>query len=808
MGGVRFVASRNKLSTKIILMVEGILLISSILFCAVSVYRARVGIRKAIQQRMLDIANCAAGSVNGDILKTLTEDTVGSKEYNDVYMTLAVFRDNVELEYVYSIKEEGDNNFIFTMDLDQETPASYGDSVEYTDALASAGRGKAAVDEVPYTDQWGEFYSAYSPVFDSDGKVAGIIAVDFSVEWFEGQLSEQTRSTVVSYVIILVLTQLVAAILAFFTVHPFIKMQGQLLEEKVRAESANNAKSDFLANMSHEIRTPINAVLGMNEMIIREDHRAQDLPDNDAQGMRESLANIGIYAGDVKNAGHNLLAIVNDILDFSKIEAGRMDLVGVPYQMSSLLNDLNNMILFKAQDKDLDFNIDVDNELPDELFGDEVRVRQVLTNILNNAVKYTEKGSVTLRIRGEKQEDKKLLLDITVEDTGIGIRPEDKEKLFTKFERLEMERNSTVEGTGLGLVITKRLLDMMGGTIEVESEYGKGSVFKVRIPQKIVSDTPMGDFQARFIANVLEAKPYRESFRAPKARVLIVDDTRINLTVVVNLLKNTQMRLDTATSGAAAVAMAETTKYDVILMDQRMPEMDGTEALHRIRESSEGESKDSPIVCLTADAVIGAKEKYLAEGFSDYLTKPIDSYALEKMLMKYLPEEKVERVREEEVSEPKKEIPENDFDVLRSAGIEPRTGLLYCQNDEAFYRSVLAEYALGGKEKTENLKQSFDKENWHDYAIYVHALKSTSKMIGASSLSDQAARMETAANNGDAASIRKEHDAMMQKYEEVTRAISTVIPTQENTGDDSDIMEFAPTQEDVLEFLPDPEKKD
>ena len=268
------------------------------------------------------------------------------------------------------------------------------------------------------------------------------------------------------------------------------------------------------------------------------------------------------------------------------------------------------------------------------------------------------------------------------------------------------------------------------------------------------------------------------------------------------------MRLDTAPSGAAAVAMAETTKYDVILMDQRMPEMDGTEALHRIRESSEGESKDSPIVCLTADAVIGAKEKYLAEGFSDYLTKPIDSYALEKMLMKYLPEEKVERVREEEVSEPKKEIPENDFDVLRSAGIEPRTGLLYCQNDEAFYRSVLAEYALGGKEKTENLKQSFDKENWHDYAIYVHALKSTSKMIGASSLSDQAARMETAANNGDAASIRKEHDAMMQKYEEVTRAISTVIPTQENTGDDSDIMEFAPTQEDVLEFLPDPEKKD
>ena len=321
--------SKHSLSTKIILMVECILLISSILFCSVSIYRSRVGIRKAIQQRMLDIANCASGSVNGEMMKTLSKDTVGSEEYNRIYDTLTVFRDNVELEYVYCTKEASPGNFIFTMDLDQVSPASYGDSVEYTVALASAGKGKASVDEIPYTDQWGEFYSAYSPVFDSEGNVAGIVAVDFAVDWFENQLSSQTRSTVIGYIIVLFISLLVGAVLALLTVRPYVKAQGQLMEEKIRAESANNAKSDFLANMSHEIRTPINAVLGMNEMILREDHKAMGYAESEPLLVKESLENISVYAGDVKKAGHNLLAIVNDILDFSKIEAGKMDIIPV-----------------------------------------------------------------------------------------------------------------------------------------------------------------------------------------------------------------------------------------------------------------------------------------------------------------------------------------------------------------------------------------------------------------------------------------------------------------------------------------------
>ena len=630
-----------RLSSKIILMAEAILLITSILFCSVSIYRTRVDIRRAIRQRMLDIANCAAGSVNGDVLGSLTADDVGSGKYNDIYDRLAVFRDNVELEYVYCLREESDGQYIFTMDLDQLTPASYGDSAEYTDALGIAGSGTAAVDEQPYTDRWGKFYSAYSPVFDSNGNVAGIVAADFSAEWFDDQLTAQMHSTFVSYAVILLLSLLVAAGLLLITVRPFVKMQSQLFEEKVRAESENMAKSDFLANMSHEIRTPINTILGMNEMILREGRNIRETQGLSGKDAGESMKNIIGYAGYVENAGHNLLALVNDILDFSKIEEGRIDLAEAPYSLSGLLNELGNMAKLRANDKDLEFREEVDRSLPDELCGDVIRVRQVLTNVLTNAIKYTEKGSVTLKLTGEKQDDGTVLLKFVVKDTGIGIKEEDMARLFDWFERLEMEKNSTLEGTGLGLAITHRLLDMMNGSVSVQSEYGKGSEFTITIPQKIVSDEPMQKPEPKQVSEDKEKKPSTGMFTAPTARVLIVDDTMVNIIVVMALLKNTMIQIDKAISGAEAVKMAEDTKYDVILMDQRMPEMDGTEAFHRIRSTEGGASSASPVICLTADAVVGARERYLAEGFSEYLTKPVEGYALEKMLMSFLPKEKI-----------------------------------------------------------------------------------------------------------------------------------------------------------------------
>lgn len=786
---------KGNLSTKIILMVEAILLFSSVLFCTVSIFRTRAGIKRAIQQRMLDIANCASGSVNGDILGSLTAEDVGSGDYKSQYNTLAVFRDNVELEYVYAIREISDSKFIFTMDTDPVNPGMFGDEVKYTEALSRAGKGTAAVDEVPYSDAWGEFYSAYSPVFDSSGNVAGIIAVDFSADWFDAQLSDQMRENVISYLIILLISLLAAAVLALITVKPFVKMQGELFKEKTRAESANQAKSDFLANMSHEIRTPINAVLGMNEMILREGRRTKEIKDCDSKELRDSIKNIIVYAGDVENAGHNLLAIVNDILDFSKIEAGRMALVNAPYQLSSVLSDLSNMVHLKTQDKKLDFVIDVDRSLPDELLGDETRVRQIFTNILNNAVKYTEQGYVGLTLRGDRRGDGTIVLIAKIKDTGIGIKQEDVEKLFTKFERLEMERNSTVEGTGLGLTITKRLLDMMNGSITVESEYGKGSVFTIGIPQKIVSDAPVGDFQTRFEANVLEAKPYHESFRAPGAKVLIVDDTLINLKVISNLLKNTHIQIDTATGGAVAVEKARDTEYDLILMDQRMPEMDGTEAFHRIRETVGGKSSNCPVICLTADAVVGAKERYLSEGFTDYLTKPVDSFALERMLLKHLSKNKVELVREDNDSEnasaEKKEV-KSDFDTLLASGIDPQIALPYCQNDEEFYRSLLSDFASGREEKAGLLQKYFDSEDWHNYMIYAHSLKSSAKMIGAMELSGQAAKLETAAGAGDGDTIRKEHASMMKRYEAVAGVIQSICHGETSSDGDDEILEFWP----------------
>ena len=844
--------SKSILSTKIILMVEVILLISSTLFCTVSIYRARSGIRRAIQQRMLDIANCASGSVRGDVLKSLTAADVGTPKYNEIYDTLAVFRDNVELEYVYCIRDEGNGKFIFTMDLDQYTPASYGDSVKYTKALATAGTGHAAVDEIPYSDAWGEFYSAYSPVMDSSGNVAGIIAVDFSADWFDAQLSAQTRETVVSYIVILLMSLLLAAVLSMLTVRPFVRMQGVLLEEKVRAESANRAKSDFLANMSHEIRTPINAVLGINELILREDLKARECMENDPREAEEALRNIGIYAGDVKNAGNNLLAIINDILDFSRIESGSVDLREAPYQLSSLLNDLSNMIYFRAREKSLEFLIDVDESLPDNLCGDEVRVRQILINLLTNAVKYTDQGYVRLTVRGERQDDG-LLLQADVSDTGIGIRDEEMEELFTRFHRLDIERNSTVEGTGLGLAITQRLLGIMGGTITVKSTYGEGSVFSVTIPQKVVSDESLGDLSRRFTEHAEEARPARPSreyFHAPSARVLIVDDTQMNLKVAVRLLQGTKMQIDTAPGGAESVEMARAIRYDLILMDQRMPGINGTEALHRIRMDTEGASFDVPVICLTADAVIGARERYLAEGFTDYITKPIDNRMLAKMIVKYLPREKVEavpdrdepprggtapeesgegqdRVGQDRVgqdrdaqnrdaqdrdgqnrdgqdrnSEDRNELDRDgqepgEYAVLRAAGIDPAVGLGYCQEDEGLYRSLLEEYAGSADEKAQSLRKYYDEGDWDHYAILVHSVKSSSRMIGAAALSDMAAGQEKAADSRELVTLKRNHPRILELYVEVTAAIRSVIGYSADRddragGDDDEILEFLP----------------
>ena len=584
------------------------------------------------------------------------------------------------------------------------------------------------------------------------------------------------------------------AIAQYETVKAKIK-QDHALEE---ARRASEAKTDFLANTSHEIRTPINAVLGMNEMILRESVKAEKNADADPEEYKKAFGRIRHYSGNVDSAGHNLLSIINDILDFTKIEEGRMDIVKVEYQLSSLINDVSNMIYFKAKEKNLSFVTDVDESLPDRLFGDVVRVRQVITNILNNAVKYTDQGSVSLKITGTKEvpssSDAKALLrlSISVKDTGIGISQENMSKLFGKFERVDLVRNSTKEGTGLGLAITKMLLDMMGGDISVESTYGEGSTFTVSIPQEILSDEPVGNFTEKFEKSLGEKKAYHESFRAPSAKILIVDDTKMNLVVATAFLKETQVMIDTASGGKEAVELAGKNKYDVILMDQRMPEMDGEEALHAIRDQKDGPNIETPVICLTADAVVGARERYLSKGFTDYLTKPIDSTSLEKMLRKYIPTEKIELVSNQSPQAPA-QSEDSPLKALEASGIDTAKGIANCGADEAFYKTILAEYRKGAEEKKKDLQIFLENNDMHNYEILIHSLKSTSATIGAMTPSRLAAELEAAAKKEDISFVRSHHEAFVKAYDRTLLAIDQVLP--ETASDDDEILEFLPEED-------------
>ena len=596
------------------------------------------------------------------------------------------------------------------------------------------------------------------------------------------------------------LMYLVEVIICALAQYEIVNAQTKREMALAEAEHANQAKSEFLSNMSHEIRTPINAILGMNEMIKRESMRNMEDPPEDPFVTGEEFGNICKYSHNIDNAGINLLSIINDILDFSKIEAGKIEIIEADYKLSSVLNDISNMISFRTEEKELEFFVDVDKNLPDGLKGDELRLRQILINILGNAVKYTNKGSVKLIAAGDNRTEDAIDLVISVEDTGIGIKEDDLGKLFNKFERINLEQNSTVEGTGLGLAITKTFLDMMGGTISVESTYGKGSTFTIRLTQKVVSSEPVGDFRERFENSLRKMDGYEESFNAPDAHILIVDDTKMNLMVAVGLLKHTRMQIDTAQSGAEAIKLAGKNKYDIILMDQRMPEMDGTEAMNHIRENEGGPNAKTPFICLTADAINGARERYISEGFTDYLTKPIDYKAFERIMLAYLPAEKVlpGKTRRMDGSVTSGE----ERSALRKAGIDYKTGLLYCQGDEKFYHSLLYEFAHSSPEKSKKLFEYLKAEDLKNYGVMVHAIKSTSKTIGATGLSDEALYLEKAAKNSDKESILNGHDAFLGKYKEIADLIEKFLEEQGGAEEISDASEDIPDDQMIIEILP------
>ncbi len=511
----------------------------------------------------------------------------------------------------------------------------------------------------------------------------------------------------------------------------------ELEEAILAAKKADSARDIFLANMSHELRTPINTILGLNELIIRE---SQD------EAVKE-------YALDIRQAGNILLTLVSDILDFTTLEAGRMELMEGIYDISSLLNDLINGISLQVRKKKLELRLDIAKDIPHKLLGDEIHLRQIIGNLLSNAVKYTEKGRITLHVSWRKVSSDKIELYIIVKDTGVGIKEKDIPKLFGVFQRMNTTVRNKNERTGLGLAITSRLVGMMGGKLEVQSVYGKGSAFSFKVVQKVEDRTPLGDFEKQYNESLRSTENYRQKFIAPMGRILVVDDNAMNLAVAQGLLKQTRLQVDVASSGEECLELMRHKTYHLICMDHMMPVMDGVETLHKIRELESNPSADVPVIALTANAVPGAKEFYLNEGFQDYLTKPIDADKFENMLIEYLPDSVVYLTQGQNVDlEYEMQDAELVLDIRESQlfviGFNIRNGLKYMGGDKALYSKVLRDFHLILKEKEEALRGFLKKGDMPGYAIVVHSLKGNARNLGADELADEAFELEKMSKAG------------------------------------------------------------
>ncbi len=523
------------------------------------------------------------------------------------------------------------------------------------------------------------------------------------------------------------------------------------------AEQASVAKTAFLSNMSHEIRTPITAILGMNEMIQRE---ADD-------------SSILEYSENIRKAGVSLLGIISDILDFSKIESGRMELDHDEYSLASVITDLYNLVQFRAEAKGLELKFVTDPSLPSGLCGDEIRVKQIITNLLTNAVKYTEKGSVVFEIKLMEKTAGNARIEVSVRDTGIGIREEEIDRLFEPFDRLNLKKTRTIEGSGLGLAITSEMLSIMGSKLEVESTYGEGSHFHFILDQKIVDDSPVGDLDPRHSTHDSQGRGRGQSaFTAPGIRILVVDDTPMNLQVIAGLLKRTRMHIDVATSGAECLEKFGADHYDLIFLDYRMPHMNGIETLEKMRTLYPEKFEKTPVISLTASAVSGDKEKMIRAGFTDYLAKPVNVDEMEHMLIRYLPADSV--IMAGAYPEEDDELSKLPDMIFGCAGLDPEKGIEYC-GDADDYIFALDTYAMSVDAKAEQIEKNLSDEDYDAYTINVHSLKSTSQAIGALEISEKAKALEQAGKERDLEKLAKDTPALIKEYREIKNTLKKIV---------------------------------
>lgn len=510
------------------------------------------------------------------------------------------------------------------------------------------------------------------------------------------------------------------------------------------AEAANMAKSSFLANMSHEIRTPINAILGMNEMILRE----------------EKDPAIRGYAGNIQASGNSLLSIVSDVLDISKIESGKLEIIPVDYEVNSLISDCCNMAAGRAKAKELELLVECAGNVPMKLCGDETHIRQIIVNLLTNAVKYTEKGTVKLIVSG-RFTDGGFVLKVDVSDTGIGIAEENLPQLFTQFQRFDLQRNRNIEGTGLGLSIVKRLCDLMSGTITARSVLGSGSTFTVELPQKVVDSTPCGGVNLNYSAGA--DHEYHHSFEAPEAKILAVDDLPVNLLVIANLLKETRIKIDTAGSGRECLDKCSQQKYDLILMDHMMPEMDGVQTFEKLHGDKSSPNFETPVIMLTANALAGMREQYMDVGFADYVSKPVRGAKLEEAIRRNLPESLIKPASPEIPAEAVSTEPSGFADICGAVPeLNVNAALQYCCGSAELLNDLLHDFTEN--DHFSDLKAAFEEKRWEDYRRHAHSLKSTSLMIGLTGLSERARASELALKGGCTEFAELNHDSLIEEY--------------------------------------------
>lgn len=510
------------------------------------------------------------------------------------------------------------------------------------------------------------------------------------------------------------------------------------------AEAANMAKSSFLANMSHEIRTPINAILGMNEMILRE----------------EKDPAIRGYAGNIQASGNSLLSIVSDVLDISKIESGKLEIIPVDYEVNSLISDCCNMAAGRAKAKELELLVECADNVPMKLCGDETHIRQIIMNLLTNAVKYTEKGTVKLIVSGSFN-DGGFVLKVDVSDTGIGIAEENLPQLFTQFQRFDLQRNRNIEGTGLGLSIVKRLCDLMSGTITARSVLGSGSTFTVELPQKVVDSTPCGGVNLNYSAGA--EHEYHHSFEAPEAKILAVDDLPVNLLVIANLLKETPHKIDTAGSGRECLDKCSQQKYDLILMDHMMPEMDGVQTFEKLHGDKSSPNFETPVIMLTANALAGMREQYMDVGFADYVSKPVRGAKLEEAIRRNLPESLTKPASPEIPAEAVSTEPSGFADICGAVPeLNVNAALQYCCGSAELLNDLLHDFTEN--DHFSDLKAAFEEKRWEDYRRHAHSLKSTSLMIGLTGLSERARASELALKGGCTEFAELNHDSLIEEY--------------------------------------------